>query len=480
VKIEIVTDSKEIQKMIPRCMALAKKSDALFPFCFPALSIQWWNHFNNKDGSIFWQKRGANFFGRQSRLEKFYLIIVEQNGKLCGFAPFVALSVLTTANKNKQRVLCYAGDPVLMPYQGITVDPTSARTTIFTLFEHLIRLFKKEEFNLLFLGYELETSSNISLIRDFFSQTQTKQISVLEAVSSIRGGIRPWTIRQLSRRVRKVADQAINKDISLNDSGLLCDKLSECPPLKLLFPGTRKVLEQELESFLTSCRAHQSLNDVIAPVEDLLHDRPICYPYIDLPENHESFMATLSSSTRYYYRRYMKSFINKGGSFETVRGKDISDQDINDYLHLHKARWGRESMFINNDSHEFHIDISKLMAEHNLFSLFFARYDGERIAVLSSFDINRRRECYFTGMNPEFQKTRAGRLLWLHSIYDAIDSGFTTYDLGPGDFGYKMSFATGEDRTHCFLVTAKDNNLDLDLLFTGYECMVPYNKSENN
>jgi len=131
-------------------------------------------------------------------------------------------------------------------------------------------------------------------------------------------------------------------------------------------------------------------------------------------------------------------------------------------------------MFVcGDDSYAFHVDMVTAMAGEGLFSLFFARFAGKRVAVLSSFDIHPRRECYFTGMDPEYRETRAGRLLWLHSIYDAIDHGYETYDLGPGDFGYKMSLATGEARSHNFLVTGNNSPLDLNSIFAGYECMVP-------
>ena len=473
-KIHFLTDIKTIQQHVPRCIELAKKNNAVFPFNFLTPSVEWWKRFNNKDGSIFWQKRGTNFLGSQSTLENIYLLLVEQHGELCGFAPFVALNVLTTSGNEKQRILCYAGDPVLIPYQEITVASSNDRKITIAVLDHLVNFFLKEKFHLLFLGYHLKSSRIYPIISDYFSQIQKQEIDAQEAITSIRGGVRPWTIRQLSRRMAKVGNSAANERIVIKGLTSFCEELADCQPLKLMFPGTRNSLENKLNLILKTCRDHKSLTKAITPVEELLKDRPICYPYISLPADHDTFMSSLSRSTRYYYRRYMKAFIKMGGTFEIVEGCDIDDQDIRDYLHLHETRWGRESMFINKDSYAFHQNMTKSMATDSLFSLFFARFEGIRIAALSCFDIYPRRECYFTGMDPEYQKTRAGRLLWLHSIYDSIDKGYDTYDLGPGDFGYKMSFATDHDRSHCFLVTRKNCPNHLDQIFSGYECMIPY------
>ncbi len=471
--VKVLTEIESIREQVPRCIELARRAGAALPCSFLYPSIHWWNHFNSRDGSAFWKKRGKNFFGSQSTLEQLFLLMVEEDGVLCAVAPFVSYLV-RQAGGQELRILSYAGDPALIPSREITVDPARRRPVLGVFIERLVKLYQDEGFDLLILDNQLDTSQNVSVIRDFFADFQHEQIVVREAVTFMRGGVRPWTVRQLSRRVRKLADVAANEGVAIGGIEDFSARLSACAPLKLLFPVTRKGLEKELRQILARCRTYEALAGSLAAVENLLHDRPICYPYISLPRDHEAFLAALSRSTRYYYRRYMKSFKEAGGTFETVSGRDIRQEDIRDYLHLHQVRWGGESMFIcGDDSYAFHVDLVKAMAGEGLFSLFFARFAGQRVAVLSSFDIHPRRECYFTGMDPAYRDTRAGRLLWLYSIYDAIDNGYETYDLGPGDFGYKMSFATGEARSHNFLVTGNDSLLDLDAIFAGYECMMP-------
>ena len=80
------------------------------------------------------------------------------------------------------------------------------------------------------------------------------------------------------------------------------------------------------------------------------------------------------------------------------------------------------------------------MVRQGFLTLFFARFQGKRIATHSCFDILSRREAYLIGQDPEFKNLGAGRLLFMETIYDAIDSGFDVYDLGQGWFDYKMIF----------------------------------------
>lgn len=471
--VTILTQIESIKQSIPRCIALAKKAGADLAFNYFHLPVLWWCHFNGLDSSAFWQKRGKNFLGTRSTLDQIFLLLVEKDGVLCAAAPFVLYRVRAAGEEQRDlRVLCYAGDSVLVPYQDVTVDPAMQKPALSALVESLVQLFQQEGADLLILGNQPDNSKNISVLRRLFAERQYGRFCVREAVSSIRGGVRPWTIRQLSRRVRKLSDRARNKGVEVDGLEEFSGKLLECSPLKLVFPVTRNLLDSELQVILKGCRAHETLAVDLNSVEQLLQDRAICYPNISLPAEHDEFLALLSRSTRYYYRRYMKSFKEAGGTFESVLGQSITDGDIEEYLHLHQMRWGTESMFVCGDTYDFHVEMVQAMAKEGCFALFFACFGGNRVAVLSCFDIYPRRECYFTGMNPEYRETRAGRLLWLHSIYNAIDNGFTRYDLGPGDFGYKMSFATGKTRSHNFLVYENDSPIDLDTVFSGYERMV--------
>jgi CelD/BcsL family acetyltransferase involved in cellulose biosynthesis len=107
-----------------------------------------------------------------------------------------------------------------------------------------------------------------------------------------------------------------------------------------------------------------------------------------------------------------------------------------------------------------------------IFQLFFAKLEGRRIAAHACFDIGNRREYFFSGRTPELEELRAGKLLVMHTVQDAIAKGFKYYDFGYGGDEYKSEFT----RTHRLarsLFLAKDESLlDLEKLFPKYEYMV--------
>ncbi len=77
------------------------------------------------------------------------------------------------------------------------------------------------------------------------------------------------------------------------------------------------------------------------------------------------------------------------------------------------------------------------------------------------------------GLDSKYHALRAGRLLYLHTIYDAIDRGLERYELGAVGFDYKMSFANNTSVAHNFFFHPSGTKPDLNRIFAGFECMEP-------
>jgi hypothetical protein len=60
-------------------------------------------------------------------------------------------------------------------------------------------------------------------------------------------------------------------------------------------------------------------------------------------------------------------------------------------------------------------------------------------------------------------------LLYLETILDAIDCGFSVYDLGYGGDTYKMSFANATARVSHFILAQNGQMPNLEKLFPKYE-----------
>ena len=470
IKTRIITDRREIEQIIPQCIELARKAGACLPFNYMHLPLLWWDHFNSCDGTIFVKKRGTNFLGAQSWLQRFYLLITEDDNEVVvGAVPLVSYSVKAPGQSSKLRILSFAGDYQLIPYQDFLVLPSMRTEVLSSIFTALTELLK-DDHDLLFLEYIPDTSTSIPVIRKLASNLNQQGLCTLEKVSARRGGVWPWTIASLTSYCKKLHDKISGHKTSDSDLKHLIEELQNCTPMKLLFPATRNSLESQIRDVLECLNHDKPLKEEIKVITDLLSPAPIIYPFINLSSDRESYLVTLSKSTRRYFRRYNRRFKERGGFFEKIGADDITDREITDYLHLHSLRWGKESASLSSDSSiNFHKDLCSTAAKEGYFTLFFACYQGKRIATHSCFDVLSRREGYITGRDPQYDELRASRLLYMETICDAIDKGFDIYDLGQGWFDYKMNFTKTYITTRNFFLSWNVEFPDLNKIFLGYE-----------
>jgi hypothetical protein len=467
---ELLTEQDEINRIIPECIQLAKAENASLPFQYMYMPLIWWETFHTAQDAMFWQKRGKNFLGVQSRLEKFFILIARDGTKLCGVVPLVQYALKIPAGQDELHLITLAGDYVLHPLQDFVIAHTERQQVIAAMLEQIAELLKKES-SVFWAGYLPEDSPNLNALRKACASLQRQNMESLEAISSQRGGVWPWTIGGISAALEKISTVCEKSGKYIKGLAELTAKIAECTPQSLLFPRTRATYLQEIHDVQPRLQQRKDLSDFAGKLETFLKNSPMLYPYIELPDDREEYLASLSYSTRRYFRRYMKKYFEAGGSFETVLPDEITDRDIEDYIRLHLLRWGDGSAAICGEAADYHRDLSRAMAGQDMFLLFFARYQGKRIAVHSCFDIGTRREGYITGVDPEFDELRAGRLLYIQTIYDAIDKSFSRYELGAVGFDYKMTFVKKTAVAHNFFLYEAGKDALLDQIFTGFECM---------
>jgi hypothetical protein len=321
----------------------------------------------------------------------------------------------------------------------------------------------------LFLGYIPEDSPNLPPLRERLSQCLQDGWWGGETLNRRRGGLQPWTIAPLLHRckaLREKLDQAHAVQPGLE---AMISKLTQLEPEMLLFPKTRLEIENELRQILAHMNDETQAGKELTGIGELLLPAAIPYPYIKLPGDRETYLKQLSHDTRRYFRRYGERFKAQGGHFEKITRPAMTNQDVDDYLHLHALRWQSDSAAVNDRSIEFHRDLAFTLSETDSFCLWFARHDGRRIATHSCLDTHPRREGYFTGRDPVSEELRAGRLLYLDTILDAIDQGFSIYDLGYGGDAYKMSFTDSIASVRHIVLASAGKIPDLEKLFPKYE-----------
>jgi hypothetical protein len=469
---ELLTEKESIERIIPECIRLAEAEKAPLPFQYMHMPLLWWETFRDTQNALFWQKRGKNFLGMQSRLERFFVLVAMNEGAIRGAMPLVQYAVKIPAEHEELHIVTLAGDYVLHPFQDIVVDHTQRQPVLAAMLERIADLLKNDSL-LFWAGYIPEGSQNLNPLRKVCQDLKNQNIQSMEAVIAQKGGVWPWTIGGIGETLKKIISECEKTGDDVPGLAELVASVVDCTPQSLLFPRTRIKLQQKIEDSLLHLKACGHLDDLTEKLESLLEDTPMLFPYIELADDREKYLGSLSYSTRRYFRRYMKKYFEAGGSFETVLPHEITEDDIEDYIHLHLLRWGKGSASICGEAADYHRRISKAMARQGLFLLFFARYQGRRIAVHSCFDIGGRREGYITGVDPEFEELRAGRLLYLQTIYDAIDKGLDRYELGAVGFDYKMSFVQKSAFAHSFFVYPENQVFNPDQIFLGFECVMP-------
>lgn len=464
----IINDAQEIAALLPECKTLARNAGGNLLFQQIEVPLLWWRHFNSLDGADFASKRGRNFFGLQSWVETFHLVVAEKENEICGLVPLVSTAVKISAHDPNVRILSFAGDSVLIAYQDFLTRVESREAIIEALFRATANLAQSSH-DVLFLGYIPENSPHRSFFRQILPNYLRNGFSGGETINRRRGGVQPWTVDALRHHCKNLLEIL---DPQHPAHGALVDLISELEnstPDKLHFPQTRQRMENQIKEILSGLANNEQAGATISAISELLSPSAIQYPYIELPQSSEAYLNSLSKETRRYFRRYKARFLENGGGFEKVAAEEVTSKDVDDYLTLHQMRWGRDSVSLSEASLEFHRELSMALAKAGQFSLFFATYKNARIACHTCIDIRDRREGYYTGRDPALEELRAGRLLYMETILDAIAQGFSIYDLGYGGAEYKLSFTdTTAHVSH--LVMAPNGHLpDLQRLFPKYE-----------
>ena len=463
----IINDDQEIAALLPECKTLARNAGGL-PFHQIDVPLLWWKHFNSLDGADFASKRNRNFFGLQSWVEAFHLVIAEKENEICGLVPLVSTAVKISAHDPNVRILSFAGDSVLIAYQDMLVRLDDREAIVEALFQAILNLARGTH-DVLFLGNIPESSPNLPLYRKLLPSYLNEGLDGGETINRRRGGVQPWTIDAFRYHFKSLLEKVGSQHPAYGAVVEQTSELENSTSDRLLFPQTRQRMENRIKEILSGLANNEQAAGTISAISEQLSPSAIQYPYIKLPQSNEAYLNSLSKETRRYFRRYKARFLENGGGFEKVVAEEVTSRDIDDYLALHQMRWGRDSVSLNDTSLEFHRELSMALAKAGQFSLFFATDKNARIACHSCIDILDRREGYYTGRDPALEELRAGRLLYMETILDAIAQGFSIYDLGYGGDEYKLSFTEATAHVSHLVLAPTGHMPDLQKLFPRFE-----------
>ena len=470
-KCHTLPHSEITEQVLGRLTSCSDRAGSRLAFHRPELPTTWWKHFNSCGGEPFSRRRGRNFLGAQSWLTDFHYVVAREGDEILGAVPVASYSLRLPDRQSRFRMLALAGDSVLAPYQDFLVVPSREEEAMHGLVHGCIQLMRAGH-EMTFLGYIPEGSPSIAVMDRMLAGLRGT-VSWRKCTTSRKGGVHPWTLEP-AREVVRGLERKIGAGSPLYDEvHQIAEDLARCTSETLLFPRNRMEIEQRLRELMVRHGRAHDCRDEMESLGRLLAPSPIAYPYIDLPGSREGYLDGLGKKTRFNFRYYRKKLLDDGGHVEKVPSSSVSADDISDYLDLHMKRWGTRSVAISDRTRAFHVDLCSRAAQKGFLTLFFVRSGDRRIAAHACFDIRGRREAYFTGMDPDYERTSAGMVLFMETILDAIDSGFSRYELGYGGDEYKFRFTGTAARSCSYFIADKGFSMpDLDRIFLGYECMV--------
>ncbi len=489
----VLACAAEIEAAAPRVRRLAATAESALVAHQPEAPILHHRHFRagasplrsrwslppERGGTDFGSLRGRNVFGIRSWLLDPAWIVVEDGDDLVGFAPlFVHEAILRRGPR--VRVLSFPADAQVVYYQDLLVHPARRDEAVGAIFAALDAIVTAHgdahpgsagvpPADLIFLGHIPEGSPNLPAIRRALADRRERGWSGFEATNHRRGGVLPWTLPDLEAALggaRDAVDEALRGRIDA-----LIRAAREKEAALASFAGTRAELEAELREIVRRCAAIPAAADHARRIEAAAAAAPILYPYLDLPDRPEAVLEGLAPNARAAYRRQGRRFEEAGGRFEAIDPHAITAADVRDHVALHRARWGASSVVVNDTSAAHHEDLALALARAGVLRLFFARHGGARVASQACFDLGGRRECWSAGRAPEAGPLRAGKLLLLHAVTDAVQRGLAVVDLGYGGFDYKLEL-TRRSRTVQSFLLGPGPLPDPDALFPGYERII--------
>lgn len=169
-------------------------------------------------------------------------------------------------------------------------------------------------------------------------------------------------------------------------------------------------------------------------------------PFTATDGDFEAWFAGRSSNFRSEMRRARRRLEQRGGALRTSTTETMQ-QDLETYIRLHLARWesgGSGFDPLRDTLPRMLMDVARDLPAERLV-LHMVELDGQPIGAQLFTRAGGVLTFHNSGWAPEHAKLKPGLVGMLHAIEQASDSGAARVDFGPGDYSYKLRFATGDE-----------------------------------
>jgi CelD/BcsL family acetyltransferase involved in cellulose biosynthesis len=167
-------------------------------------------------------------------------------------------------------------------------------------------------------------------------------------------------------------------------------------------------------------------------------------PFTATEGDFDAWFAGRSSNFRGEMRRARRKLEQAGGTIRTSSPETI-EADLHTYVRLHLARWeDRGSGFeqYGQALPRMLVDVARELPAERLV-LHMVELDGEPAGAQLFTQAGEVLSFHNSGWNPEHAKLKPGLVGMLHTVEQAFGGSVGRLDYGPGDYSYKLRFATG-------------------------------------
>lgn len=435
--------------------------------------MEWFASFSSDKDSTFVSKRGINFLGRKSSLCSLFFLLIHDDNELIAFAPLFRFKVHFENAHASYEVVAFSPDSTIFFYNDFLIKEGSEERALQTIFEFL-RHYNETTPHIILLNHIPSSSNNLPLLLKHSMDLIPYGFNVSISPVYWRGGLYPWNLS----KVQTILQNAHNNDNVSSSThkniDLALSEIKASNKAMLIFKNNHLRLKSSIYRIFSETKPSDSLFVLYNAIEAIFQSYPVKYPYVKLPKSLDDFDNSLSSSKRYYFKRYRNRFLANNGHFVKLHGDSIADQDIHDFIFLLRERWGNKSNILNNSTSSFLFSFLQKLALNGLLTLFFAIYQSKRIACLCCIDFNGRREFISSGRSLNDEKLRAGKLLLYESITDSINEGLYLFDFGYGDEEYKFDFTWSYLTNNVIALFYNLHPKQFSNIFPSYEELIFY------
>lgn len=174
----------------------------------------------------------------------------------------------------------------------------------------------------------------------------------------------------------------------------------------------------------------------------LLDEKQVVCPIIQLPTVFDDYVQSLDKKERHELRRKIRrAEATEGVTWYAITGQDHShdlDEAAESFITLMMKSRSDKSDFMTDDMRRFFHQMIRATQAGGFLHLAFLEVDGVKAATYLSFDYNRKRLVFNSGLETEgFQSLSAGIVLAARIIDEAINLGYGEFDFLRGDEKYK-------------------------------------------